>query len=107
MGDLHEQFKGKSLSLYIVNVTGEYDSILPWPFTHCVSLTLIDQNPSQDGRINISKSVNFERLEHSPDTGKRKGWGGYGDFVTQSVLHSRSYIKNNTLCVIANVTKNK
>ena len=36
--------RGTHLSLFVVVMRGEFDSLLPWPFLHKISLSLLDQN---------------------------------------------------------------
>ena len=95
----HKECKGRFLSLYIEVIPGEYDSILRWPFTEKVRVTLIDQYVRKDMRGNISRVINFSDHSHYcplVDVGY-----GFPDFVSQDVLRSRSYIKTNSIFIMA------
>ena len=97
---LNTKFKGKFLSLYVIVVPGDYDWMLPWPFTEGVRVTLIDQNPRQDLREDISKVVDFKlgqvlRPLKDDDVGL-----GIGSFVEQNVLQTRFYLYNNTMFIM-------
>ena len=97
----HKEFEGRFLSLYIKVIPGEYDSILPWPFTEKVRVTLIDQYVRKDMRENISLVINFsDHSHHRPLVEKGVGYG-FPDFVSQDVLRSRSYVKTNTIFIMA------
>lgn len=98
--DLNNNVKGRFLSVYIKVIPGEYDSVLPWPFKEKLCIALIDQEAIQGKRVNVSSVVNFEtcqwpRPEKESDTGL-----GFADFVQQSVLQTRSYLKNNTIFIM-------
>ena len=43
------------LSIVVVLMEGEYDGILPWPFSKKIAVTLIDQNEDLKERKNITK----------------------------------------------------
>uniref|UniRef100_A0A0N5A8G2 MATH domain-containing protein n=1 Tax=Syphacia muris TaxID=451379 RepID=A0A0N5A8G2_9BILA len=45
--------RGQYLSVFVGIMKGEYDALLKWPFTHRVTLTLMDQNPNTESRNNI------------------------------------------------------
>ena len=103
---LNKKFKGKYLSLYIIVVPGDYDWTLPWPITEQIRVTVIDQNPRQHLRENISKVINFEtgqvlRPLKEDDVGTGLG---IGSFVDQNVLQTRLYLYNNTMFIM--VSKN-
>ena len=36
--------KGSHLSFFLTIMKGEYDALLPWPFSQMVTLMLVDQN---------------------------------------------------------------
>lgn len=98
--DANNNVKGRFLSVYIKVIPGEYDSVLPWPFKEKVCIALIDQEASQGKRVNVSHVVNFAAYQwprpvKEPDAGL-----GFGDFVQQSVLQTRSYLKNNTIFIM-------
>ncbi|KAJ7353873.1 TNF receptor-associated factor 4 [Desmophyllum pertusum] len=98
----HWIYKGHNLSLYIKVVPGEYDSVLQWPFTEKVRVTLINQDPL-DTRKNISRVIDFKLKEDPclrPLVDKDEGYGSAA-FARQNILRIRSYIKNDTIFIMA------
>lgn len=97
----HKELKGRFLSLYIKVIPGEFDSILPWPLTEKVRVTLIDQCVRKDMRGNISGVINFSDHSHYRPLVENDVGYGFPDFVSQDVIRSRSYMKTNTIFVMA------
>ena len=88
------------LSVYIIVMEGDYDAILPWPFTKRVIFTLIDQQEDQVERENVTLHLiagncpeSFGRPRRNNNTGGR----GFPEFVSHDKLHSRRYIVDDTL----------
>ena len=97
--------RGPHLSIGVFLMKGEYDDILPWPFSTNIMFTIIDQNEDIRQRKNITKSM-------SP-----RGLRWFGDMVflerpgekikevkseplmaiSQETLQTRRYILNDTL----------
>ena len=98
--DVNKQMKGKFMSIYIKVIPGEYDSVLSWPFAEKVRITLIDQVSRQSDRVNISKVVNFNGHEWPRPLEESDLGLGLADFVHQSVLQTRSYLKNNNIFIM-------
>lgn len=97
--DLSKKFRG-NLSVFVKLIPGEYDSVLAWPFTEKLRITLIDQDPRWSNRANIEKVVDF-KVREWPRPLKESDLGmGFADFVHHSVLQSRSYLKNNTIFIM-------
>ncbi|VDN57219.1 unnamed protein product [Dracunculus medinensis] len=46
--------RGQYMSVFVGIMRGEYDALLEWPFTHKVTITLMDQNPDVTNRNDIS-----------------------------------------------------
>ena len=87
--------KGTHLSLFFVVMRGAYDALLPWPFQQKVSFKLIDQSGDQhiiDSFRPDPNSSSFQR-----PTSNMNIASGCPLFVPKSVLHSRGYIKDETL----------
>ncbi|XP_078350442.1 TNF receptor-associated factor 4-like [Oculina patagonica] len=100
---LNKKFKGKYLSLYIIVIPGDYDWMLPWPISEEISVTLIDQNPLQHLRENITKVINFgSGPVLRPLKGDDVSGVGIGTFVEQNVLPTRSYLFNDTVFIMVN-----
>jgi len=87
------------LSVFIVVMKGEYDSILPWPFKKKVKVTLIDQQEDPFERENVTRSLNpanhSKRLDR-PTTEQNVG-SGFSRFLSHEDLYSRRYIVDDTL----------
>ncbi|KAL9954658.1 hypothetical protein ACROYT_G042223 [Oculina patagonica] len=97
----HSLLKGKFLSLFIKVIPGEYDSILPWPFTEKIRVTLIDQYTRKDMRENISFVIDFSKDEWPRPLIEKDNGFGYREFVEQNILRSRAYVKNDSIFVMA------
>lgn len=98
--DASKTLEAKFLSVYVKVIPGEYDSVLPWPFTEKLRITLIDQNICQSERVNICKVIDFKVNEWPRPVEETELGLGFGDFVQQSVLQTRSYLKNNTIFIM-------
>ncbi|XP_067125094.1 TNF receptor-associated factor 4-like [Centruroides vittatus] len=102
--------EGTHLSIYIKLLPGDYDSLLPWPFSHTVSFTLYDQSSTPDKACNIVESFvpdptwkNFQRPSREPDA---LGFG-FPRFVSQETLRKRNYIRDDTLFIKVKVDASK
>ena len=89
-------------SLYIKVAPGEFDSILSWPCKEKLRVTLIDQDPCHDNRVNISRVIDFEKEEAPCPRPLKENSRDYGfrDFVERDTLHSRSYIKDDKIFIM-------
>ncbi|XP_076364198.1 TNF receptor-associated factor 4-like isoform X3 [Tachypleus tridentatus] len=102
--------EGGHLSVYIKILPGEYDPLLPWPFSHTVSFTLYDQISSPAKATNIVESFvpdpsweNFQRPSKEPNA---LGFG-FPCFVSHEMLRKRNYIKDNTIYIKIRVDPSK
>uniref|UniRef100_A0A671YP01 TNF receptor-associated factor n=1 Tax=Sparus aurata TaxID=8175 RepID=A0A671YP01_SPAAU len=90
--------KGTHLSLFFVVMRGEYDALLPWPFKQKVTLMLMDQGPSRKHLADAFKpdpnSSSFRRPAAEMNIAS-----GCPLFVSQSVLETGSYIKDDTIFI--------
>ncbi|XP_061699550.1 TNF receptor-associated factor 3 [Syngnathoides biaculeatus] len=90
--------KGTHLSLFFVVMRGEYDALLPWPFKQKVTLMLMDQGPARKHLGDAFKpdpnSSSFRRPAAEMNIAS-----GCPLFVSQSVLESASYIKDDTIFI--------
>ncbi|KAG7237123.1 hypothetical protein INR49_032785 [Caranx melampygus] len=90
--------KGTHLSLFFVVMRGEYDALLPWPFKQKVTLMLMDQGPSRKHLGDAFKpdpnSSSFRRPVAEMNIAS-----GCPLFVSQSVLETGSYIKDDTIFI--------
>ena len=97
---VHKDFKGKYMSVYIKVIPGEYDSILSWPVTEKIRITMIDQVTCQSDRVNVSKVVDFQKTNWTRLVREEDVGFGFVDFVHQNVLQTRSYLKNDKIFIM-------
>ncbi|XP_006812485.1 TNF receptor-associated factor 3-like [Saccoglossus kowalevskii] len=90
--------KGTHMSLFFVVMGGDYDALLQWPFRQKVTLVLLDQ---ETGRRNLSDTFRPDPTSSSfkRPTGDMNVASGCPLFVSQSVLETPTYIKNDTLYI--------
>ncbi|XP_025091668.1 TNF receptor-associated factor 4-like isoform X2 [Pomacea canaliculata] len=98
--------EGKYLSVYIKLMPGEYDNILEWPFRLPVSFTLFDQNEDVEMRAHLSESFvpdptwkHFQKPVKNVDS---LGFG-YPKFVSNEILKTRDYIKDDSIIIRVSV----
>ena len=91
--------KGTHVSLFIVIMKSEYDDLLVWPFTHGVTLTLINQNfPSVSEKCITHKfkpnpkSSSFQKPQETFNIAS-----GFPVFTKINTLSDHNYCKNDTL----------
>ncbi|XP_042909927.1 TNF receptor-associated factor 4 isoform X2 [Parasteatoda tepidariorum] len=102
--------EGTHLSVYIKILPGEYDALLPWPFSHTVTFVLYDQSPTQETACNIVESFvpdptwkNFQQPSKEPDA---LGFG-FPRFVSHEILKKKNYIKDDVMFIKVRVDGNK
>ena len=83
------------LSLFLINMEGEYDAILQWPCAKDITLTLIDQQGNLDDRETISFALGRVWTSR-PLKGKEVGWG-FQTFEAHDELQKRAYIVDDTI----------
>ena len=94
------------LSVFIIVMKGEYDAILPWPFTKKVKFTLIDQQADLDQRRNETAELfeqnisNFARPVRDENRGR-----GIVNFISHQALFTRRYIVDDTLFLQVEISK--
>ena len=87
--------KNTHLSLFLINMEGEYDATLQWPFPKKVTLTLIDQQGNLGHRQTVSHTLT-KTWESRPLKGKEVSWGCQ-KFVAHDELQKRAYIVDDTI----------
>lgn len=94
--------KDTHLSLFIILMKGEYDSITPWPFRQKVTFRLIDQQENLNDRVNIVNSLSGFRGNEGwnarPLTEKSIG-RGFSTFLAHTKLMERRYIVDDTVFI--------
>ena len=90
--------KGTHMSLFFVVMRGDYDDLLQWPFIQKVTLLMLDQ---ETHARNISDTFRPDPTSSSfkKPTCNMNIASGCPLFVSQSVLETPKYIKNDTLYI--------
>ena len=93
------QGKGTHISLFIVLMKSEYDDLLAWPFSHRVSLSLINQ----DHPLSPEKAMTHKFLPNVESSSFLKPKetfniaSGFPEFAPLSILSNSSHVKNDTI----------
>ena len=88
------------LSVFLVLMEGEYDSLLPWPFHQRITFILVDQQEGTDEKKNIVMDFITDPSLSScaKSAGKVvKPSIGFARFVSHKNLKTRRYIVNDSL----------
>ena len=94
------------LSIFIAIMAGDYDAILPWPFVHKVTFTMMDQNSEFEKRKHLSytvkpyASVENKAILDRPLSEKNASFGAK-HFCDMKSL--KQYIKDDTLFIKCNI----
>ena len=100
---------GPRLSIGIVLMEGEYDDILPWPFSKRITFTIIDQNKDLKERQNhmnylspskpelFSSQPKTDLFSKRPRDKETVVEGEIPYFISHKKLETRHYIVNDTL----------
>ena len=97
-----------TFAIAIVVMEGEYDDILPWPFSKKITVTIIDQNEDLKERKNITKylspsgHVQGEIFSGRPNHYLRLR-SQISRFLSYAELQTRRYFANNTLFIQVDV----
>ena len=93
---------GRYIALFVHMMQGDYDSILEWPFTGGITLTILDQSEGTEFRQHISKTLiaspNLSAFQRPTAPRNCKGYG-YVEFAPIEHIRYPQYIKNNTMLV--------
>ncbi|XP_068683551.1 TNF receptor-associated factor 4-like [Montipora foliosa] len=100
--------KGKNthLSIFIIIMKGDYDSILQWPFRKRVKFTLIEPKENPEDRNNISsttESQNEGKWNSKPKTEENRVARGFPQFVSHDKLMKSGYILDDTIFIEARI----
>lgn len=92
---------GKHIALFVHMMQGDYDSILEWPFTGRIVLSILDQSDA-DHRHHLSESLiakpNLLAFKRPTAPRNYKGYG-YVEFAPIEQMREGTYVKNNTMLV--------
>ena len=95
---------GKYVALFVHMMQGDYDTILEWPFTGRIALSILDQSDASEFRHDISQcfgvnldppNVAFQR----PLTKRNIKGYGFVDFAPIAQIDRGQYAKGNTILV--------
>lgn len=96
--------RGKFLSIFVCICRGEYDALLPWPFCHRISFTLIDQCQNPAARRNVTYAIKPNTMkENKPflgrPIGERNASFGAQKFVELDIVKSMDYIRDDCMFI--------
>ena len=92
---------GKQVALYVHMVQGDYDSILEWPFTGRITLSILDQTDGAGYRHHITQTMIMPNNLSSqrPITFYNQKGYGYKHFAPIEAIHEPRYVRNDTMLV--------
>ncbi|KAL7867420.1 hypothetical protein AOLI_G00152340 [Acnodon oligacanthus] len=93
--------RGTHLSLYVMLMRGDFDSLLPWPFRQNVTLTVLDQSGSRN-HINCSFSPDTASESFRRPVSENNSALGFPRFVSHGELEAPRnavYIRDDTLFI--------
>ncbi|CAO4371632.1 unnamed protein product [Caenorhabditis nigoni] len=99
---------GKSISLYVLLLKGEFDPTLEWPFNRTIKISLLDQNPRPEDRVNITYVIDPRKLKANEKflarpRGERNAAFGSQSFCSLAIL--QNYVKDDTIYVRIDVDR--
>lgn len=93
---------GKHVALFVHMMQGDYDTILEWPFTGRIALSIMDQSDGAEYRHHISETLvakpNLLAFQRPTAPRNYKGYG-YVEFAPIEQIREPKYVKNNTMLV--------
>ena len=93
---------GKHVALFVHMMQGDYDSILVWPFTGRIALSILDQSDVAKYRHHINETLIAKpnQLAFQRPTAARN-YKGYGfiEFAPIETIREAQYVRNNTMLV--------
>jgi regulator of replication initiation timing len=96
--------KSGHVSLYVVVLQGHYDRLLVWPFACKCKLFILDQH--SDGK-NWSRTLDplrqASRAAFDMPTSSQNDGTGWTRYISHRDLYSRSYIKDDSLLIKAEI----
>ena len=94
----------QGLDVKIKVVPGEFDELLSWPCKEKVRVTIVDQKPLLDKRVNMPEVIDFDKGKKPCSRPLCDDYHDYRHVIERavSVLRCGSYMKNNTLLIMVN-----
>lgn len=104
----HEDGKGTHISTYIILMKGEYDALLPWPFTKNVSVSVIDQQDDPTERENITALYKAAAEDENncfarPMTEENNPFGDALMASQEDLRDKRKYIVDDTVFLLVTI----
>jgi hypothetical protein len=94
--------RGSHISLFICMMKGDFDPLLPWPFTQTITLCLVAQDPRARD-IKQSFKADGESSSFKRPTSEMNTASGCPQFCPLSVLDNPAYLREDTLYLKASV----
>ncbi|KAG7492903.1 hypothetical protein MATL_G00019810 [Megalops atlanticus] len=95
------QGRGTHLSVYVVLMRGDFDSLLPWPFQQSVTLTVLDQSGARNDITGSFKPDLTSDSFHRPTSEMNKATG-FPCFISHADLEApknAAFVKDDTLFI--------
>lgn len=93
---------GTHVGLFVHVMKGDYDSILEWPFSGRIALSILDQNEDQNFRHHISSTMiakpNLLAFQRTDAYRNHNGYG-YVEFAPITQITGGQYVKNDVMLV--------
>lgn len=93
--------RGTHLSLYVMVMRGDFDSLLPWPFRQSITLTVLDQSGSRN-HISCSFTPDTNKESFRRPTADSNAALGFSRFISHTDLEgprNAVYIRDDTLFI--------
>ncbi|KAL2086998.1 hypothetical protein ACEWY4_018057 [Coilia grayii] len=93
--------RGTHLSLYLMLMRGDFDSLLPWPFQQPVMLSVLDQNGTRN-HTTVGFTPDPENDSFHRPRGETNKAAGYPQFVSHANLEAPKnavYVRDDTLFI--------
>lgn len=93
---------GRHVALFVHMMQGDYDTILEWPFTGRIALSIMDQCDTAEFRHHISETLvakpNLLAFKRPTAPRNYKGYG-YVEFAPIEQIREPQYVKNDAMLV--------
>ena len=100
---------GRHVALFVHMMQGNYDTILEWPFSGRIVLSIMDQSDGTENRQHISQTIVAEpnHLTFQRPTVPRNYVGyGYVEFAPIEQIREPQYVRYNTMLVCIQIFPN-
>ena len=91
---------GTHVSMFVHLMQGDFDSIIDWPFSHGLELTIMDQDTSNPTHV---KETLYPRPTLQaflrPKTPRNNKGYGYVEMIPHTTLRQKGYLRNDTMLV--------